>query len=635
MKDISIAVQTRLTPLLGVVCLLVSQGTQAQTRLAVSENDFLDDMPIVLSVSRLPQRLDETPGAVTLIDHDMIRRSGARDVADLLRLVPGFQTTESFESVAPLASYHGALDRYATRMQVLVDGRSVYSPYFIGSTGFGLQAVALQDIESIEVLRGSNSASYGARAMLGVINIVTRHTQDTLGPRLSVTRGENGVHDTQASLGWGFEWGSARIGVDQRADDGLLGANGRNQLNRVNLRADYRTDARTELQIRAGLTSLNSGKGQLGTIEERPVQLDSSFVQLDWQRNLGPDSDLALSVSHSRESYVDKLLSYQFDYDGISRNNTLTAIHTFRQGPDLRVVWGGELRRESIMSKSFYQQEAALDTDFSRLFGNLEWRLAPAWMLNAGGLIEHNSVSGESVAPRMMLNWHVAPGHTLRAGVSRAFRPPSTFEKSARIDLLGTPYIHSTGQVQPESLRAQELGYFADLPHAGLSWDVRVFREELGGFIRQLNASFPRDYANDEDFAITGGEYQIKWRPWTGAQILFNQAYIDISSVREKTGTPLAAPKLASSLVLMQKFANGLDLTLTHQDSGTATLHGSGMGSAVAMTRTDVRLAWPLRWGARHGEVALVVQNLGEPYQDYDPAYVFRRRAFVTLQLDN
>jgi iron complex outermembrane receptor protein len=175
----------------------------AQSPEGVSEKDFLEDMPIVLSVSRLPQRLDETPGAVTILDRNMIRLSGARDVADLLRLVPGFQTSMSFENVAPLASYHGGFDGYSNRVQVLVDGRSVFSPYFIGSIGPGLQTVALADIERIEVLRGSNSAAYGARAFLGVINIVTRDTLDTMGLQASLTGGEVGIRDAQARIGWG------------------------------------------------------------------------------------------------------------------------------------------------------------------------------------------------------------------------------------------------------------------------------------------------------------------------------------------------------------------------------------------------------------------------------------------------
>ena len=135
----------------------------AETPEPASEKDYLADVPIVLSVSRLPQRLSEVPGAVTIIDRQMIRMSGARDVADLLRFVPGFRVSNSFESNTPQGSYHTNLSDYSNHMQVMVDGRSVYSSYLQGSTGPGLQTVALDDIERIEVYRGSNSAAYGAR----------------------------------------------------------------------------------------------------------------------------------------------------------------------------------------------------------------------------------------------------------------------------------------------------------------------------------------------------------------------------------------------------------------------------------------------------------------------------------------
>ena len=131
---------------LGLIAALFALRGNAQEAYAVSEADYLAEMPVVLSVSRLPQRLDETPGAVTLIDRSMIRLSGARDLADLMRLVPGFQTSMSFELGGPQASYHGAFGGFSNRIQVLVDGRSVYSPYFVGSVEAGLQTVALQDI---------------------------------------------------------------------------------------------------------------------------------------------------------------------------------------------------------------------------------------------------------------------------------------------------------------------------------------------------------------------------------------------------------------------------------------------------------------------------------------------------------
>jgi iron complex outermembrane receptor protein len=646
----------------NLFCLITSLGcaslASAQSPESASEKDFLTDMPIVLSVSRLPQRLDETPGAVTILERDMIRLSGARDVADLLRLVPGFQTSMSFETGAPLASYHGGFDAYSNRIQVLVDGRSVYSPYFIGSVGPGLETVALADIERIEVLRGSNSAAYGARAMLGVINIVTRHTLDTLGLQAGLTRGENGINDSQARLGWGQEDASYRLTLDRRADSGLVGSNGHNQISRVNFRADLRANARDEIGLRAGGLEINAGKGSAGNINDalRDSAFSSGYAQLDWRHNLGEDEDLAFSLSHAEESYRDTFpfsliplgINGSIDIDGSGRssNDTVSLQHTFRHGAALRVVWGGEFRSERVISKALYNTDSAFVTDFTRLFGNAEWRVARELVLNAGAMAEKSSVSGDSFAPRLMLNWHVAEGQTLRAGVSNAYRPPSTFETYGNIryfwhgQLLAVGTVAS-GNVQPERVLTRELGYMGDFPKWRLNLDVRVFHEQISGFIRQKNdnSAFPKDYANSEDIPIRGLEYQLKWRPWQGAQLIFNQAYVNITSfipnLTIESASARAAPRVAGSIVYLQKLPGGLDLSLMHQDSGTMTLQGAGMDSQVAMTRTDLRLSAPLRFGAHHGELALVLQNLGAPYQDFTPGFQFERRAFVTLRVEN
>lgn len=635
-----------------------SSHAAAQIPDALSEKDFLTEMPIVMSVSRLPQRLDETPGAVTILDRDMIRLSGASDVADLLRLVPGFQTSTSFETTAPLASYHGGFDSYSNRLQVLIDGRSVYSPYFIGSIGPGLQTVALADIERIEVLRGSNSAAYGARAMLGVINIVTRHTADTLGSQATLTAGENGVRDSQARIGWGKEDASYRLTVDRRADDGLTGANGHNQVSRVNFRADLRANARDEIQLRAGGLEIDAGKGKSGNADNplRDSFFGSGYAQLDWRRSLGEDEDLAFSLSHTEETYRDSFPfsliplgindSITIDSSGRSSNDSVSLQHTFRYGSSLRVVWGGEFRREQVASKPLYNTDAPFVTEFTRLFGNAEWRLARDLILNAGAMAEKSSASGDSFAPRLMLNWHLTEAQTLRAGISNAYRPPSTFEKFSNVryfwnDHLLAVRVLASGNVQPESVLVRELGYMGDFPKLGLNLDVRAFHEQISGFIRQTNdnPALPKDYANSEDIPIRGLEYQLKWRPWQGAQLIFNQAYVEINSyipgLATDSASALAAPKLASSIMYLQKLPGGLDLSLSHQDSGTMTLQGSGKDGQVAMTRTDLRLGLPLRFGPNRGELAIVVQNLGAPYQDFSPNFQFQRRAFVTLRVEN
>lgn len=645
-----------------LICLLAwFEISAAQVPLVMSEDDFLTDMPIVLSVSRLPQRLDDTPGAVTIIDSDMIRLSGARDVADLLRLVPGFQTSTSFERIAPTASYHGGFGSLSNRMQVLIDGRSVYSPYFVGSVESGLQSVSLADIDRIEVLRGSNSAAYGARAFLGVINVVTRDPADTLGLQAGLAGGENGIRDGMARVGWGQADTNFRLTAERRADDGLIGSNGHNQISRVNFRVDLRSGAKDEVQLRAGKLAIDAGKGGEGNgyDAQRETLFGSAFAQLDWRRSLGVDEDLAFSLSHSQESYSD---SYPYSLiplgindnvdisaDGRASNDTVSLQHMFRRGSALRVVWGGELRREQVTSKPIYNTDAALLTGFTRLFANAEWGLASELVLNAGAMAERSSVSGASFAPRLMLNWHFAEGQTVRGGVSRAFRPPSTFEQfgDVRYSYKGLPLLVTTlarGNIHAESILVQEFGYLGDFPKHAINLDVRVFNEQISGFIvhqqyalpgATLLLSTPWDYFNGQDFSIRGLEYQTKWRPWPGAQLIFNQAYARISST--DPGDALAAPRLASSITYFQKLPGGLDLSLMHQGNSTATLQGAGAdsGGQVAMTRTDLRLAWPLRIGANRGEVALVVQNLGSPYADFAPAFQFQRRAFVTLRLEN
>ncbi len=641
-------------------CLVVLLGltgiASGQPVALLSERDFLSDMPIVLSVSRLPQRLDEAPGAVTVIDRDMIRRSGARDIADLLRLVPGFQSSMAFEGIAPQASYHGGFGTFSNRIQVLVDGRSAYSPYFIGSVEPGLQSVALADIERIEVLRGSNSAAYGARAFLGVINIVTRHTIDTLGAQASVNLGNTGIRDAGATIGWGAGNATFRLGMDTRSDQGLLGAVGTDRVSRVNFRSDLRLSNHDELELRAGVVAIDAGKGSLVEVTDlaRDTRFQTAFLQLDWRRALGENADLALSYSHAGETYRDSFPyslaglglpgSVDVDLSGRGSNDTLSLVHTWRAAPSLRVVWGGELRRERIESTPLYNTDATLVTDFSRLFGNAEWRLAPQLVLNAGAMAENSSTSGSNFAPRLMLNWHVADGQTLRGGVSKAYRPPSTYEQFADVryrwqGVLLQVNTLASGTVRPESVRASELGYLGDFPALGVNVDVRVFHELIAGFIEQKNAALPKDYANREEFAIRGLEYQMKWRPWPGAQLVLGQAWVDIGIVdngpHSDSGMTLVAPKLATTLSFFQKLPGGLDLSLMHQNSGTRTLQGAGRDDQSAMTRTDLRLAAPLRLGTKRGELALVIQNLGSPYTDFSQKFMFGRRAFASLQITN
>ncbi|MFM1906585.1 MAG: hypothetical protein RLZZ591_262 [Pseudomonadota bacterium] len=654
---------------------VLAQGPVQAQQSQLSEADFLNDVPMVLSVSRLSQRLDEAPGAVTVIDRDMIRQSGARDVVELLRWVPGFQVSSSFETDAPTAYYHGAFNEYTSRMQLLIDGRTAYSTYLSGSIGMGLLSVALEDIERIEVLRGSNSATYGARAFLGVVNIITRSPTEAYGWAVSAKAGQNGVNDKLARVGWGNDAASFRLTLDERGDDGLAGSNGHNRVRRANFRSDFNLSNQDELQLRAGQVDVYAGLGQPGAPGdlERDHTLTNSYAQIDWRRNWGADEDLLVRWSHARESLDDVYFyplqatyptqyallkqflypqlqpTFPLSYSGSASDSNLSVQYTRRLNDQVRTVLGAELRREEIESVALYNTNLTQTTDFKRVFGNVEWRLRPNTVLNVGAMGENSSMTGSTFSPRAMVNWHAVPGHTLRVGGTRAYRPPSMFEKNGNLVFqsdgavlqLGTvPSIH----LAPERITSREIGYLADFPDAKVNVDLRIFQEDVAGFVSRLDdvayavpatvmiRKKPKKSINGVGVDIHGAEYQLKWRPLEDTQLALNQAYIQIDSL--ETNYEKAAPRLATSLMWFQRLPGNLSFSLMHHDAG-AMSQPRTTGFTSSMTRTDLRLAKGLQIGKSRAELALVVQNLGKPYVDYQESFKFERRAFVTFRIEN
>jgi len=654
------------------VCLpLLSALASAQTGAAasaLSEQDFLNEMPVVLSVSRLAQRLDETPGAVTILDRQFIRMSGARDVTDLLRLVPGFQTTTTFETDAPMASYHGRSDDWANRIQVLVDGRSVYSSHLQGSAGLGLQTLAMDDIERIEILRGSNSAAYGARAFLGVINIISRDVRETAGAAGSVTTGDNRVGDAGARIGWGDPSAMYRVSADMRSDAGLRGAFGDNRIGRLNVSSHLAPDNGLEMDVRAGGLSIDAGRGTSGDYgnEARIRSMGSQFLQLDVHKILAEDEDLAITASHTENTFTDSFpylnpaaigtyYGIPIDFGGHEFNDAITLQHTVRQSSVLRTVWGMELRREKVVSPSTFDARAEVTTDFYRLFGNAEVRLAPTVVVNAGAMAEHSDIGGDNFAPRFMVNWHVAEGHTLRAGVSKAFRPPSAYEKYALVryyPVAGAPpgtsvitTVQSSGQLTSERIVTQELGYQMHLPQWGVSTDLRLYNEHVSdGIDRPYVNPFvtaPVDYRNMDDYQIAGAEFQVNWKLASATQVFFTQSWTDISGMpapieiydKHPFRVTHAAARHAGSLMVMHTLSSGLELSLMYSRYDDIGLM-SGDDQLYSAGRADIRVAKAFRVGKNRAEVAMTVQNLDTPYQDGDRKFLFDQRAMLTLRLE-
>lgn len=269
------------------------------------------DTPMVLSATRLSQSLFETPAAVTVIDRQMIEQTGVREIPELLRLVPGMVVGYESGSEA-FVSFHGTSADLARRMQVLVDGRSIYQPLLASVDWVGLP-LELADIERIEVIRGPNSSSWGANSFLAVVNIVTRHPADVERARITYRNGEDGISDYLARLAQrtgSVDW---RLTVAGRSDDGFESTSlpqkssfgsrftDSKDVSSVYGRALWAPGDDTSLELSFGYARMHAEQQYRVTYFYSPpiAERDNDYVSLTLEQALSDNNHLRLQASHS------------------------------------------------------------------------------------------------------------------------------------------------------------------------------------------------------------------------------------------------------------------------------------------------------------------------------------------------
>lgn len=656
----------RLFAFAAALCLASHVLADAAAESSLTERDYFEDMPVILSVSRLAQPLDETPGAVTVIDRETLRAIGARDIYDVLRLVPGFFVS-GWNGASPIAAYHNALDQVGQKLQVFVDGRSVYSTYYIGGSQRGLQGVILEDVERVEVLRGSNSAAYGANAFLGVINIVTRHAADTYGTMASVTNGERGVNDNAVRHGWGDDNASFRVSMSHRADHGLDSIYDDSRIDLANLRADLRPTARDDVMLQVGTTQNSWGDGApLSALNPlRTASMGNTYLVGEWRRALDAGEDMKLSFSYDDENFRDRsptgnpapiFQGVMIDWSGDARRAQIEFQHSLSPATTWRAVWGTTWRDERVRSFPLYYRQDWLSAQQWRLFGNLEWRPHAQWVVNAGGTWERSSLVGSALSPRLMANFHALPGHTLRAGLTKSQRTPTIFEEQADIRYYA-PNLGASiwtwdmrGKARPENLLVKEIGYLGEFRPLNLSVDVRGFHETVTDALVTTTyfngVTIVSEKTNSPDsLRMRGYEYQLRWQPTAKTRIWFSHMTMDCTEPRLGNGMMqsivpglvdsrgLATPHRAESLAIFQSLPGNVDLTVIYSVM-TPMTWSTPSEMLPAQHRTDVRLAKHFLIGSTRVEAALATQAVDGPYQQYSPGRYFNRRTFATLRFD-
>ncbi len=660
---------------------------------ALSEADFLSELPIILSATRLSQSLGDIPAAMTIIDRETIRDSGAWDVADIFRLVPGMYVAYNVDKeVVPghVVSYHGLADPYAKRMQILIDGRSVYTPLFGGPVWSNIP-LALDDIERVEVVRGPSAATYGANSFLGVINIVTRHPSEVQGTMVSLSAGKAGG-DATLRYGGKSEQVDYRLTLQLRGDSGYtidpdtpkgVGVDthprtDNKRIGNLSFRTDYQPTRRDEIQFQFGYSGGTRGTGDFPTENPRREKgVASQFELLRWQRDLGPDNQFSLRFYHNRDrfdedssqrigttAYPPFLLGVPTPFNAplehVAERTDIEAQHIFSPTENLRLVWGGGLRNDAVRSRLYLGSDDFLSYRQQNVFGNLEWRPLQSLVLNLGTMLEHNSFVGTKASPRLGINFHPTPAQTIRTALSRAYRNPVLYEEQGNERWIfpvispsgkGIPtslplqYIYGQNNLQAERIDSRELGYLLELGH-GSSVDVKYSYDTLSNLIEMAqfnccNTAIPgtvRTFINRGNASIHAVEVQWQQRLNEHTKIHFGWSATHL-------GNDSATPAVSTYAYERTAARHAWNLLLAHPLTATwrASIGAYRVGSVQVnsgdllpgYTRLDARLARQFKWPGGKGELALIAQNLGDRrYQEFYTDNVWGRRAYANLRLE-
>jgi iron complex outermembrane receptor protein len=647
---------------LGLVAgLLSATPAPAAEPPVLTEEDFVADMPVILTASRLAQPQSEAPAAVTIIDRQMIDASGVRNLSEVFRLVPGFIV--GFDSGhAHVVTYHGLANRLSPRLQVLVDGRSVYLPSF-GGVSWSDLPLALDDIERIEVIRGPNAVSYGANAFLAIINIITRHSAADPGGFVRVSAGSNDIRDGVLRAAGGEGNLHYRLTTGYQQDSGYPQVVDSRIIRQITGRLDH-SAGQNDVEFHFGYNEGPRGRGEVGSLTDVPRDQDitSRFEQLRWRHRLAGGGDVSVQFYHVHHEWDDRYLTepvplptppfppgsttvVPINLDVRSDRYDFEIQHTVSASPSVRWVWGAGARQDDNLSSTYLGTAATATDRLYRLFANVEWHASDRLVVNAGAMYEYYDITGGDVSPRLALNYHLTPNHTLRAAASSANRQPVAFEEQSNERICAEPsctvfdqiYL-SSGQLRPEHIESSELGYLGRLSPA-LQVDLRLFRDQVFDLISDYKRSYPADFVDGRTFdfrngakaTLFGTEVQLQYWPRRESRIHLGWANTQIESNDFDRPYSTSVPRNNVSLLALH------DLTPAWQVSGAFYYQDAmrfiGADPLGPLRRLDLRLARRFRLADARGEAALVLQNLLGEQTAFSAETVNETIGYLTLSL--
>ncbi|MCK4342479.1 MAG: TonB-dependent receptor [Phycisphaerae bacterium] len=428
------------------------------------------EVPIVVTAARREQKITTVPYAVSVITAEDIRRSGARSIPDALRLVPGMDVADlSYGNFA--VSPRGFHGQRANKTLVLVDGRQIFDSV-MGGTVWGLWPFQLEDIKRIEVIRGPGGVTWGANAVNGVINIITKDPKDQQG--LTFTSNIASRSSYKEYLGYAFadEKLQFRISGEYETSAGfkqggwLLDRYGDEyKAGRISVHTIYKPkpESPDTLTLSAGSAAVgdNWPLAVLAGFNAWQPKAQANFVLGKWRHQVADDNEYELTAYVNDCWLMSGLPSFEFRY----QQYALQFTHTFRPSEKHTLTWGIDTRFDYTDATNADPQmlsEGIVRTFIGGVYVQDEWRFAPRWALNLGVRCEYDSYGGFQPSGRAALSYQLRDDSLVYVAASRAFHMPTGARRFLEAPIAdGFMYIRSDPHADAEKLMAYEVGYRA------------------------------------------------------------------------------------------------------------------------------------------------------------------------------
>ena len=612
------------------------KGRQLLTDLSLEQ---LMEVP-VFSASRKSQNLSDVSSAVFVINQEDIRHSGATTIPDLLRMVPGVQVA-SIDGNSWAISIRGFNGTFANKLLVMIDGRSVYTPFY-GGVFWDVQDTLLEDIERIEVIRGPGSTMWGANATNGVINIITKRAQNTDG---ALVTGLVGSHEKgTVGLRYGSVIGDGthyRLYLKhlERGDTATTvgSAGDATQSTRGGFRVDSSPASDLNLTLQGDFYGGSAGKAFYVPSLSPPYSLTvpqtsdlaggNILSRLDWLQS--PSSKMSLQLYYDKTSRDNSIVKE--DQDTVD----LDLQHNLRLSDSNELTWGAGYRflhddTRGTVNVLFVSPQSRSD-NLLNLFLQDEITLLPETLrLVLGSKLEHFDFTGWELEPSARLLWTVRRGYSVWAAVTRSVRTPTRGEQDISKALTVVP-PHPTvplptllvavgnAQLKAESVLAYELGVRADLSES-FSLDISSYYNQYHDLISGSpgtpvvkagsQITIPYNLANVSQYDSGGAELSFQWQPVEWWKIKGGYAYIRFfgDGARNDSLGAKATPSHQATLRSMLALGRDVDLDLWARYVGDNYYElAPGPVYIPAYVTLDCRLAWRPLAGV---ELSLVGQNL-------------------------